>query len=242
MEESIKKQVQTKVARLKQTFNQPGQQALFKTLDVAEVMTNDVGIQTEDDLSVMKLREEMIVNADTFLVPSNSDYAFEHEEDVKPIEIVFDELVLEDICNSEGALDCREMIEIEADQLDLVGRSSENGLTRVRDPEPEELNAKENLTSPQYNKSVTFRKMQMQRNRKKTLATKMSAGKSPEPEQSPVGMLGGFFQFPDAKRNLFSEIEQQQKFKEETSKLTKDQLIDRLHKANDDHRKKVSQL
>lgn len=84
----------------------------------------------------MKIKEEEIVNADTFLVPSASEEVFELEADLKPIEIKFDDLVIEDMCNSEGALDMRDMIEIEAVEHDLVGRSSENGIMRCGSPQP----------------------------------------------------------------------------------------------------------
>ena len=126
-----------------------------------------------------KINNERIINAKTILVPSES--GLELEEDLKPIEIQFDQdfMVLEG-CNSEGALDLRDMIEIDA--VDLVGRSSESDARVSKSPQPkgyeeENNDGKENKhfeeprnksdVKPQYNNSVTFRKMQMQRNRNK---------------------------------------------------------------------------
>ena len=83
-----------------------------------------------------KIKDEEIVNADTILVPSANDEVFELEADMKTIEIHFEDLVIEDMCNSEGALDMRDMIEIETVEHDFVGRSSENGLMRCGSPQP----------------------------------------------------------------------------------------------------------
>ena len=78
--------MQVKINRMKQTFGQSGSAALFKNLDVGELPTAEVGTQTEDDLSVMKIAEDKIVNAqETLLVPSVK--AFEHEEEVQVIQI-----------------------------------------------------------------------------------------------------------------------------------------------------------
>jgi hypothetical protein len=52
-----------KINRMKQTFGQSGSAALFKNLDVGELTTADAGTQTEDDLSKMKIAEDLIVNA-----------------------------------------------------------------------------------------------------------------------------------------------------------------------------------
>jgi hypothetical protein len=86
---------------------------------------------------LLKIAEEQIVNAkETLLVPSVKGEAIELEEDLKPIEIQFDEIQIEDVCNSEGALECRDMLEIDAIELGDVGRSSENGRMMCRSPEP----------------------------------------------------------------------------------------------------------
>jgi hypothetical protein len=67
-------------------------------------------------------------------VASIRSEAIDLENDIKPIEIQFDEIVLEDLCNSEGALEPRDMIEFEALELDQVGRTSEDGRMFCRSP------------------------------------------------------------------------------------------------------------
>jgi len=75
-------------------------------------------------------------------------------------------------------LEPRDFVEFEAFDIDDRGRTSENGMFRktARSPmpkAPEEIkfdgkeNEQKSDVKPNYNKSVTYRKMQMQRNRNK---------------------------------------------------------------------------
>ena len=171
LEETIKKQMSQKINRIKTTFGQSGSNALLKSLDLNELPVCHRETQTEDEFSLTKIRDERIANADTILVPSVVD-PLELEGDLQPIEIQFDEILAIDACNSEGALEPRDLIEIEAFEMDERGRSSENGLMRktARSPEPKapaddiKFSGKENDeqksdVKPAYNKSVTYRKM-----------------------------------------------------------------------------------
>ena len=139
-----------KVNRIKQTFGQSGSHALLKSLEINELPMCDRETQTEDEFSLQKIRDERIANADTILVPSVAD-ALELEGDQEIIEIQFDEVLALDACNSEGALEPRDLVEFEAFDLDDRGRSSENGIMRktARSPEPKaaeeiKFNGKEN--------------------------------------------------------------------------------------------------
>lgn len=127
----------SKVNRIKQTFGQSGSHALLKSLEIDELLMCDRQTQTEDEFSLAKIRNERIANADTILVPSVVD-PLELEGDMQPIEIQFDEILALEACNSEGALEPRDLVEFEAFELDDRGRSSENGMMRktARSPEP----------------------------------------------------------------------------------------------------------
>lgn len=54
-----------------------------------------------------------------------------------------------------------------------------------------------------------------------------------------------FFSLPDfgvGKRNLATEIEEMEKFKTDLTKLNKEQLIERIERMNEDHKKTVAGL
>lgn len=74
-----------KVNRIKQKFGQSGSHALLKSLEIDELPICDRETQTEDEFSLIKIREERIVNADTILVPSVAD----------PLELECDQQIIE---------------------------------------------------------------------------------------------------------------------------------------------------
>lgn len=243
LDESIKKAMSVKINRMKQTFGQAGSAALFKNLEVTDLPTAETGTQTEDDASMMKIAEDKIVNAqETLLVPSVK--AFEHEADAEVVQIQFDEALLEDIFNSEGAIDHRDMVEFDA--IELVGRSSEDGRMVCRSPEPKMDDDSEDGSDGKhnYNKSISYRKKQTQRNRNRLISSKVSQGKgSPDPKEQ-VSVFN-FLSFPDLgspRRNLAREIEEMQRLKDDLSKLTKEQLLERIDRMNDEHRRTVASL
>jgi hypothetical protein len=111
-------------------------------------------------------------------------------------------------------LEPRDLVEFEAFDIDDRGRSSENGMMRktARSPEPKaaeeiKFNGKENDqksdVKPNYNKSVTFRKMQMQRNRNKQISSKVSVGKgSNEGKDTSMFNFLGLNDLGSPRRNL----------------------------------------
>ena len=64
-----------KINRIKTTFGQSGSSALLKTLELENFETQkcDQASQTEDELTIQKINDEQIANAETFLVPSVAD-------------------------------------------------------------------------------------------------------------------------------------------------------------------------
>lgn len=129
-----------KINRIKTTFGQSGSSALLKTLELENFETQkcDQASQTEDELTIQKINDERIANAETFLVPSVADNLLDLEEDLKPVEIYFDENFEIDGCNSEGALEPRDLIEIDAFGMEDRGRSSETAPNRkfAKSPQP----------------------------------------------------------------------------------------------------------
>lgn len=88
-----------KINRIKTTFGQSGSNALLKTLELDELPVFHRETQTEDEISVNKIRDERIFNANTILVPSVVD-PLELEGDLQHIEIQFDEVLEIEVCNS----------------------------------------------------------------------------------------------------------------------------------------------
>ena len=122
----------------------------------------------------------------------------------------------------------------------------------ARSPEPKaaeeiKFNGKENDqksdVKPNYNKSVTFRKMQMQRNRNKQISSKVSVGKGSN-EGKDTGMFNflGLNDLGSPRRNLAQEIDEAANFRSDIEKLTKEQVIERIERMNEEHKKIVAQL
>ena len=84
--------------------------------------------------------------------------------------------------------------------------------------------------------------MQMQRKKNKLISSKVQQGQSPQAKEA---SMFNFLSFPDLgspRRNLAKEIDEMQKLKDDLTKLSKDQLIERIEKMNDEHRKTVASL
>lgn len=80
-------------------------------------------------MSVVKMKDDKFEKDETFIMPSVHDNEFELEEDEAPIEIEFDaDFLIIDGCNSEGALEREDLLELDEYEYDGRGRGSDAGI------------------------------------------------------------------------------------------------------------------